>query len=47
MTTRRTHAQAETDRGARIIQRATELLNAKQARGWSHALELARREANR
>lgn len=47
MKTRRTHAQAETDRGARIIQRATELLNAKQAKGWSHAIELARKEAQR
>ena len=34
----------ETDRGAAIIRRALELMRLGQTRGWSHALELARRE---
>lgn len=33
-----------TDRGALIIRRALQLLREGKARGWSHALELARRE---
>lgn len=35
---------AETTRGAAIIRRALELMRLGQARGWSHALELARQE---
>ena len=34
----------ETERGKAIIRRALELLKLGQAHGWSHALELARRE---
>ena len=49
MTTQQTRpaapAQAnEAERGARIIQLATRLMASGQARGWSHALELARKE---
>jgi hypothetical protein len=32
------------DRGASIIARALQLMREGKARGWSHALELARRE---
>lgn len=34
----------ESDRGAAIIRRALELLRLDQAKSWSHALDLARRE---
>ena len=36
---------SETARGQAIVRRAYELLANKQARGWSHALEQARKLA--
>ena len=35
---------SETARGQAIVRRAYELLTRKQARGWSHAIGLARQE---
>lgn len=43
MKARRTSAPA-TERGARIIQLATQIMAAGQARGWSHAIEQARKQ---
>ena len=34
----------KSERGAAIIRRALELMRLGQAHGWSHALELARKE---
>jgi len=38
--------QADADRAARIIARAVALLSAGQARGWSHAISLAKKEVS-
>lgn len=43
MTTRQMSAP-DTDRSARIIQKAIELMAAGKSKGWSHALAMARAE---
>ena len=40
----REQCQADADRAAAIIKRAVQLLAAGQARGWSHAVSLAKKE---
>ncbi len=39
-----TTSTPSSDRGARVIERAIELMRLGQAKGWSHALAMARGE---
>jgi hypothetical protein len=43
-TSQQQHSAPSSDRGARVIQKAIELMQAGKSKGWSHALAMARAE---